>query len=205
MEPMLWPRNSAEDQSDAERERRVYPAGHRLSRNCAEHRPRKASLIGLSAKDVVDNVITAMTSDGMVAPSYWIDPKSGNNYMVTVQYANSLDQQHVDGGLRRTFLCAAFALPATARCRRRGSPIQPRATLRRPHSGYTPLSSVADIQLINTPTEVDHYQIRRVIDIYVATKSEALQGWEGRSTSSAGGHQDRQEHGARRCAAPWSA
>ena len=49
----------------------------------------KASLIGLSAKDVVQNVITAMTSDGMVAPSYWIDPKSGNNYMVTVQYANS--------------------------------------------------------------------------------------------------------------------
>ena len=50
----------------------------------------RASLIGLSAKDVVDNVITAITSDGMVAPSYWIDPKSGNNYMVTVQYANQL-------------------------------------------------------------------------------------------------------------------
>ena len=48
----------------------------------------KASLIGLSARDVVDNVITAMTSDGMVAPSYWIDPQTGNNYMVTVQYAN---------------------------------------------------------------------------------------------------------------------
>jgi len=26
----------------------------------------------------------------MVGPSYWIDPKSGNNYMVTVQYANNL-------------------------------------------------------------------------------------------------------------------
>jgi multidrug efflux pump subunit AcrB len=37
------------------------------------------------------------------------------------------------------------------------------------------LGSVADIKLINTPTEVDHYQIRRVIDIYVSTKSEALQ------------------------------
>ena len=47
-----------------------------------------ASLIGLTAKDVVDDVITALTSDGMVAPSYWIDPKTGNNYMVTVQYAN---------------------------------------------------------------------------------------------------------------------
>ena len=45
---------------------------------------------------MVDDVITALTSDGMVAPSYWIDPKTGNNYMVTVQYANQLDQQHVD-------------------------------------------------------------------------------------------------------------
>ena len=43
-------------------------------------------------------------------------------------------------------------------------------------SGYVPLGAVADIQQINTPTEVDHYQIRRVIDIYVATKTEALQG-----------------------------
>ena len=42
-------------------------------------------------------------------------------------------------------------------------------------AGYTPLSSVADIRFINTPTEVDHNQIRRVIDIYVATKTEALQ------------------------------
>jgi multidrug efflux pump subunit AcrB len=46
-------------------------------------------------------------------------------------------------------------------------------------AGYTPLSSVANIKLINTPTEVDHYQIRRVIDIYVATKGEALQGVGG--------------------------
>ena len=44
-----------------------------------------------------------------------------------------------------------------------------------PSSGYIPLGQVADIQRINTPTEVDHYQIRRVIDVFVATKSEALQ------------------------------
>ncbi len=33
---------------------------------------------------------------------------------------------------------------------------------------------MAEIKEINTPTEVDHYQIRRVIDIYVATRTEAL-------------------------------
>jgi multidrug efflux pump subunit AcrB len=42
-------------------------------------------------------------------------------------------------------------------------------------AGFTTLGAVADIQQINTPTEVDHYQIRPVIDIYVATKTEALQ------------------------------
>jgi multidrug efflux pump subunit AcrB len=40
---------------------------------------------------------------------------------------------------------------------------------------YTPLQSVAKIHEINTPTEVDHYQIRRVIDIYVMPSTEALQ------------------------------
>src|SRR5271156_5594859 len=48
----------------------------------------RASLIGLSPQDVVDNVITALTSDGVIAPSYWIDPNTGNNYMLTVQYSN---------------------------------------------------------------------------------------------------------------------
>src|ERR1017187_1721851 len=46
----------------------------------------RASLIGLSPKQVVDNVITALTSNGMIEPSFWIDPKTGNNYMLTVQY-----------------------------------------------------------------------------------------------------------------------
>jgi multidrug efflux pump subunit AcrB len=34
---------------------------------------------------------------------------------------------------------------------------------------------VAEIRAINTPTEVDHNQIRRTIDVYVAPKTEALQ------------------------------
>ncbi len=54
----------------------------------------RASLIDLSPKEVVDNVITAMTSNGMIAPSYWIDPNTGNNYMLTVQYFDQKDCQH---------------------------------------------------------------------------------------------------------------
>ncbi len=50
-----------------------------------------AARLGLSSKEVVDNVITALTSNQMIAPSYWVDPKSGNDYMLTVQYPDSAD------------------------------------------------------------------------------------------------------------------
>jgi len=41
-------------------------------------------------------------------------------------------------------------------------------------TAYTPLQSVATITPINTPTEVDHYQIRRVMDVYVMPVGEDL-------------------------------
>jgi multidrug efflux pump subunit AcrB len=136
----------------------------------------RASLIGLSAKDVVDNVITAMTSDGMVAPSYWIDPVSGNNYMVTVQYENSKINNMTMEDLENIPLHGIHpAGYSPAQDARQAGDHQQQAWQGDHASGYTPLSSVAEISQINTPTEVDHYQIRRVIDIYVATKTEALQ------------------------------
>ena len=46
----------------------------------------RAAELGLNQREVVNNVITALTSNQMIAPSYWVDPKSGNDYMLTVQY-----------------------------------------------------------------------------------------------------------------------
>ncbi len=111
---------------------------------------KQASLLGLSPKNVVDNVITALTSDGMIAPSYWIDPKSGNNYMLTVQYFNEKIGTMTMSDFRNIPLRAATS------------------------ASYTPLQSVAKIEPINTPTEADHYQIRRVVDVYVMPSSEDL-------------------------------
>ncbi len=112
----------------------------------------QASLLGLTPKEVVDNVITALTSNGVIAPSYWIDPNTGNNYMLTVQYS----PKQVDSMTMNDF---------------KNIPL--RATNSKQ---YTPLQSVAQIYPINTPTEVDHYQIRRVFDIYVMPKTEDLSG-----------------------------
>ncbi len=110
----------------------------------------RASMAGLSPKEIVDNVITALTSNGMIAPSFWIDPKSGNNYMLTVQYPEKEIQ--TIGDFERIPLHGSNVI------------------------GTTPLDSVADIRPINTPTEVDHYQLRPVIDVYVMPSSEDLGG-----------------------------
>ncbi|HTW78422.1 MAG TPA: efflux RND transporter permease subunit [Terracidiphilus sp.] len=135
----------------------------------------RASLIGLTAQDVVDDVITAMTSDGMIAPSYWIDPVSGNNYMVTVQYANRWLNNMSLEDFKNIPLRGVHPPGYSPAEEGRMAGVMPVNFFKGDHmAGYTPLSSVADIRMINTPTEVDHYQIRRVIDIYVATKSEAL-------------------------------
>ncbi|HEX4122808.1 MAG TPA: efflux RND transporter permease subunit [Verrucomicrobiae bacterium] len=108
----------------------------------------RASELGLSAKEVLDSLITALTSDGMIAPSYWIDPKSGNNYLFTVQYAEGKVKSLADLG----------SMPLRA------------AHLKEP----TRLDSVVHFSRAPAPTEVDHYQIRRVIDVYVAPTSEAV-------------------------------
>ncbi|HEX6496321.1 MAG TPA: efflux RND transporter permease subunit [Acidobacteriaceae bacterium] len=110
----------------------------------------RASLVGLSPKDVVDNVITALTSNGVIAPSYWIDPNTGNNYMLTVQYST-----HQIGHMNMEDF--------------ENIPLRGKG-----QTSYTPLRSVVFTKPIDTPTEVDHYALRRVIDIYVQPRSESL-------------------------------
>jgi len=108
----------------------------------------QAGLLGISPRNIVDNVITALTSDGMIAPSFWVDPKTGNSYMLTVQYPETQIKTMTD----------FKQIP-----------------LRSPNGlNTTPLQSGADIKQINTPTEVDHYQLRREFDIYVMPKKEDL-------------------------------
>jgi multidrug efflux pump subunit AcrB len=108
----------------------------------------RASELGLTPQEVIDNVITSLTSDVMIAPSYWVDSRSGNNYFVTVQYPENQVRSIED----------LKTMPLRA------------PDLKLP----TYLDQVADIQPIATPTEVDHYQLEPEMDIYVAPSGEDL-------------------------------
>jgi multidrug efflux pump subunit AcrB len=108
----------------------------------------RASELGLDQQEVVDNVITALTSNQMIAPSFWIDPKTGNDYMLTVQYPEGQVKNLTD--LKSIPLRGANSAEPTR------------------------LDSISSVTKIKSPTEVDHYQLRRTIDIYVRPLNEDL-------------------------------
>jgi HAE1 family hydrophobic/amphiphilic exporter-1 len=110
----------------------------------------KAGLLGLSQKEIVDNVITALTSNSMIAPNYWIDPKSGNPYLLTVQYPEAAVKTMTD--LKQIPLRGVHSTQPTF------------------------LDSVVNVKTIPSPTEVDHYQLFRVVDVYISPKNQDLGG-----------------------------
>ncbi|MEP6716145.1 MAG: efflux RND transporter permease subunit [Terriglobia bacterium] len=108
----------------------------------------RAGEMKLGQREVVSNVITALMSNQMIAPSYWIDPKTGNDYMLTVQYPESQIKSLSD--------LQSIPLRGTG------------------EKSSTRLDMISNIQRINSPTEVDHYQLRRTTDIYVRPLNEDL-------------------------------
>jgi HAE1 family hydrophobic/amphiphilic exporter-1 len=110
-----------------------------------------AGELGLSQKEIVDNVITALNSNTMIAPNYWVDYKTGNDYFLSVQYFEQ-GQPAIHN------LVDLKQIPLRA------------PNLKMP----TTLDSVVDLENVQSPTEVDHYQIQRVVDLYITPAGEDL-------------------------------
>ncbi len=108
----------------------------------------KVAQLGLTQREVVSNVITALTSSQMIAPSFWTDRRSGLDYLLTVQYNEDRIKSLYD--LR--------SIPLHS----------PRST------EPVRLDAITEMKKIEAPTEIDRYQLRRVVDIYVNLENEDL-------------------------------
>ncbi len=106
----------------------------------------RAGLLGLSQREVASNVITGLTSNQQITPGFWIDRKTGYDYLLTVQFP-----ENTVGSLGDL-----DNLPLHA-----GGRAEP-----------TRLGSVATIGRDVMPTEIARYQLRRVIDVHVALDGE---------------------------------
>ncbi len=110
-----------------------------------------AAELGLTQKQIVDNVITALNSNYMIAPNYWVDYNTGNDYYLTVQY-----YERGKSAIRNDLDLKDIPLRAP--------------NLKMP----TTLDTVVKLTRIQTPTEIDHYQIQRATDVYVTPRGEDL-------------------------------
>jgi multidrug efflux pump subunit AcrB len=110
-----------------------------------------ATELGLTQKDVVDNVITALNSDLMIAPNYWVDRKTGNDYFMTVQY-----YEHGNPAIHDPLDLTNIPIRAP--------------NLKVP----TTLDTVVKLTRLRASTEIDHYKSQRSTDIYVTPKTEDL-------------------------------
>ncbi len=111
-----------------------------------------AGLVGLSEKDAATAMLTTLAGSAQTSPIYWLNPKTGVSYPVSVQ----TPQREIDtfAGLQNL-------------------PVTPNA-----NSGAAPqlLGGLATIERTPGNAVVSHYNVRPVIDIYATPQGRDLGG-----------------------------
>jgi CzcA family heavy metal efflux pump len=99
-----------------------------------------ASQFGLTERDVASDLLVSLSSSGQVAPSFWVDPKRGVQYLVAVQ----TPQYGIDSldALKQT----PISTPGSA--------------------GPQFLSNLAQISRTTGPANITHFNIARTFDVH---------------------------------------
>jgi multidrug efflux pump subunit AcrB len=101
----------------------------------------RAGQLGLTQDRIVKNIVTALNSSVNFAPSFWFDERNGNHYFIGAQYREE-DIRSLD---------TLLDIPVT-------DAKQPVPVLMR---------NVARVRHTTAPTEVNHFNISRVVDVFV--------------------------------------
>ncbi len=123
----------------------------------------KAAMLGVNAEEAVKNIVTALNSSVNFLPAFWIDEGNGNHYFVGAQYReeaiDSIDtildipvtgawQKLTGAAMERIFRPASLASNGDGN----PSPVL--------------IRNIATIERGFAPTEINHRNITRVIDVY---------------------------------------
>jgi multidrug efflux pump subunit AcrB len=111
---------------------------------------RRAALLGYTETDVVRNVIVALMSSAQIAPNFWIDPSTGNPYLIGVQYPEYAveDIQTLEN------------IPISGK----------------PNGPVRLIKDVATIERTQGPVEMYHYDINRVSQLFINVAGNDLAG-----------------------------
>jgi multidrug efflux pump subunit AcrB len=119
----------------------------------------RAAYLGLTPTQVVKNVVTSLNSSINFDPAFWIDESNGNHYFLGAQYPEELIQS----------LQTLENVPITGPGATTLGPVPTRGM----HDGRPPtaarralLRNLATFEETRAPTEVNHVNISRVIDVF---------------------------------------
>jgi multidrug efflux pump subunit AcrB len=111
----------------------------------------KAQELGLTARDVSDNVLLSLSGSGQVAANFWLDPKTGGEYAVSVQ----VPQYRLDNldTLERTAVTGSM-----------------------PGAGDQLLRNVSETERQVSPLTVSHYNALPIMDVFANVAQRDLGG-----------------------------
>ena len=132
----------------------------------------RAQELGLTEKQIADNLLVSLSGSGQTAPNFWLNPDNGVSYLISVQ----TPQYKVDAV--PDILHTPISITA-------GDLLAPRAGTagyQVPETGLTGtdlpqpqlLSNLASIQHISAPIIVSHYNVQPVFDIYANVQDADL-------------------------------
>lgn len=110
----------------------------------------KIARLGLTAEQVVKNIITSLNSSVNFDPAFWIDPKNGNHYFVGAQYREEAIES----------IQTIQDIPVTGDGQ--NQPIL--------------LRNLARFTFREAPAEVNHRNVTRVIDVYANVEDRDIGG-----------------------------
>ncbi len=131
----------------------------------------KAARLGITERSVIANLITAINSNDMIQPSIWIDPRNGDDYYLSAQYfEENIDSFHT-----------LLDIPVGTRMGSNYhdynySNAHSRSDTASGHEQPVLLGEVASVQQTRYPSEADHYNIQRVVDVLISPRTSDLGG-----------------------------
>ncbi|MGZ6125543.1 MAG: efflux RND transporter permease subunit, partial [Myxococcales bacterium] len=124
----------------------------------------RAAQVGITERDVANNLLVSLASSSLVAPSFWINPKNNVNYFVVVQ--TPLRQIDSVPSLLGMPLGRGESLVSSST----PTPGQP------PVAGASYLGAVARLQPASGLAMINHVSVQRVIDVQASATGRDLGG-----------------------------
>jgi multidrug efflux pump subunit AcrB len=129
----------------------------------------RAAQLGLSQRDVANSMLISLSSSGLIAPSFFLNPANNVNYAVAVQTPIS----------RLASVPSLLATPLTPAPGGRPADVSVAPLAEQPQAPAVMLGNVASVSPGAAPGVVSHYTVQRVLDVEAGVEGRDLGGVVG--------------------------